>query len=89
MIQVDLILEGEDEPFTSTVFDQAPAVGDRIWIQEKPRELARTVEVTSRLWNAMVYRPSPNNVVTLWVRDVAPDPAPAEDNPQHAEDTPA
>lgn len=70
MIQVDIILDGEREPFTSTVFEQAPTVGDRIWIREKPRDPSRTVEVVSRLWNAMVYRASPNNVVTLWVRDV-------------------
>lgn len=70
MIQADFILDGEDEPFTSTVFDQAPAVGDRVWIQEKTAGPVRFVEVMGRLWNAMTYRPSPNNVVTLHVREV-------------------
>lgn len=73
MIQVDLILFGEDEPFVSTVFEQAPGPGDRVWVQEKPRERGRMVEVLRREWNAMVHRPSPNNVVILRVRDVVDD----------------
>lgn len=71
MIQADVIRDGEDEPTWSLVLDQAPAVGDQIHVNDGLAPAYVTFEILRRQWYADPNRPSPNNVVTLYVREVA------------------